>query len=266
LKDIGGLRNTFDEVVEFYDEVRPGYPLETIEDVISISNIPQNGRILEIGCGTGQATIPYANRGYFIHCLEIGKNMVSIALKKFQTYPNVTIENIAFEDWPLQKNAYDMVLSATAFHWIPSKIGFPKAAKVLRESGYLALMSNIHPAPYTGFFERVQLIYKEVVPEWEDPRNGPSTEDRIKLEEKYINSTGLFEKVLVKQYGWSAKFTAEQYLKLLNTFSDHRNLEDNKRTQLFKKINNLINEEYGGIVTRPYLTILYIAKKSARSQ
>jgi len=61
------LRTIFDQAALDYDEVRPGYPEELIEDVISISDIPKDGRILEIGCGTGQATISFARRGYSIN-------------------------------------------------------------------------------------------------------------------------------------------------------------------------------------------------------
>lgn len=71
----------FDQLARDYDEVRPGYPQELIDDIISISGIPEDGRILEIGCGTGQATIPFAKRGYYMICLDIGKEMVTLAAK-----------------------------------------------------------------------------------------------------------------------------------------------------------------------------------------
>src|SRR5215210_5494927 len=59
-----GLRTTFDEAASLYDEVRPGYPEDLFDDIVSLSGIPSGGRILEIGCGTGQATVPFALRGY----------------------------------------------------------------------------------------------------------------------------------------------------------------------------------------------------------
>ena len=58
------LRTTFDEAALLYDDVRPGYPEALFHDVVSLSGIPSGGRILEIGCGTGQATVPFARRGY----------------------------------------------------------------------------------------------------------------------------------------------------------------------------------------------------------
>jgi ubiquinone/menaquinone biosynthesis C-methylase UbiE len=56
------LRTIFDEAASLYDEVRPGYPEDLFDDVISLSGIPAGGRILEIGCGTGQVTVPVAKR------------------------------------------------------------------------------------------------------------------------------------------------------------------------------------------------------------
>ena len=44
-------RTIFDRVAEDYDRVRPGYPEPLIRDIISLSGIPRNGRILEIGWG-----------------------------------------------------------------------------------------------------------------------------------------------------------------------------------------------------------------------
>jgi ubiquinone/menaquinone biosynthesis C-methylase UbiE len=57
------LRATFDQVAPLYDEAHPTYPEELFDDVVSLSGIPPGGRILEIGCGTGQATVLFARRG-----------------------------------------------------------------------------------------------------------------------------------------------------------------------------------------------------------
>lgn len=72
-------KRTFDTAARLYDEVRPGYPEDLVRDVVSLSGIPQGGRILEIGCGTGQATEAFAARGYRMVCLDIGVNMAAIA-------------------------------------------------------------------------------------------------------------------------------------------------------------------------------------------
>ena len=60
----------FDDAAEFYDEVRPGYPDLLYHDIIGTSHISEGCLILEIGCGTGQATLPLARQGFHIVCVE----------------------------------------------------------------------------------------------------------------------------------------------------------------------------------------------------
>jgi len=255
------LKVIFDQDPELYDEMRPGYPEELIEDILSISKIHQDGRILEIGSGTGQATMPFAKRGYSILCLEIGENLASFATEKFRDYPKVEIKTVSFEEWEPQGEYFDLVISASAFHWIPPEMAYPKVAQVLKDSGCIVVFTHHRPYPYDDFFYKMQKVYKSVVPEWEDPTKGKTSEDTISSTEEYMNNTGLFEKVTVKRYLWSQEYSAEQHLKLLNTYSDHRNLEEEKRQRLFNELREFIKQEYGGKVTRPYLTVLYIAKK-----
>jgi ubiquinone/menaquinone biosynthesis C-methylase UbiE len=73
------LRSTFDRAALLYDKVRPGYPEELSEDLLSLSGIPAGGRVLEVGCGTGQATLPLARHGYGMLCVELGENLAALA-------------------------------------------------------------------------------------------------------------------------------------------------------------------------------------------
>ena len=40
------LRSTFDRAAFLYEKVRPGYPEELFEDLVSLSGIPAGGRVL----------------------------------------------------------------------------------------------------------------------------------------------------------------------------------------------------------------------------
>ena len=84
-------RTTFDDVAKAYDDVRLGYPEQLIEDVISLSGLPPNGHVLEIGCGSGQATLQFARRGYKMLCLELGINLTRLAIDRCRPYPAVEI-------------------------------------------------------------------------------------------------------------------------------------------------------------------------------
>ena len=75
------LRSTFNRDAVLYDGVRPGYPEELFDNIVALSGIPDGGRILEFGCGTGIATVPFARRGYKILCVELGEQFAAVARK-----------------------------------------------------------------------------------------------------------------------------------------------------------------------------------------
>ncbi len=138
------FRTTFDEVALLYDEARPGYPEQLFDDVISLSSIPPCGSILEIGCGTGRATVPFARHGYRISCVELGANLAGVARHNLAAFPDVDIDVGAFETWPAEHEAFDLVVAATAWHWFDPAVGFPKAAQVLKPRGALTIFGSQH--------------------------------------------------------------------------------------------------------------------------
>jgi SAM-dependent methyltransferase len=255
-------RFTFNAAAADYNAARPAYPEALIEDILRIAAVPPNGSILEVGCGTGQATLPFAKRGFSMLCLDIGADLLALAARKCHLYPRVRFLCQAFEDWQPGQERFDLLLSATAFHWIPPALGYPKAAGFLKDTGFIALIWNYHPKPYTKFFVEVQEIYRQWVPEWPDPDLGPSLEDDLHSTETEINQTGLFAPLQVKTYSWAKDYSSMDYLRLLNTYSDHHMLEENRKLGLFGDIRKLIDERYGGKITRPYLTALFLALKN----
>src|SRR5581483_8419798 len=125
------LRGTFDYDALLYDEARPGYPEALFDDVVALSGIPAQGRVLEIGCGTGKATVPMARRGYRILGIELGANLAAVARRNLEPYPQAQIYTGTFEDWPGEQEGFDLALSATAFHWIDPAISYQKTAQSL---------------------------------------------------------------------------------------------------------------------------------------
>ena len=59
-------------------------------------------------------------------CLDIGPDLIEVAKKKLKTYPNVSFRLSTFEEWSADQ-AFDLLISATAFHWVNPKVKFIKA-------------------------------------------------------------------------------------------------------------------------------------------
>jgi len=260
MSDRNFLRATFTSVAREYDAVRPGYPEALFEDAIALSGLPPRGRCLEIGCGTGQATLPFARRGYQLLCLDIGAEMLAIAAENLAAYPNVRFEQAAFEDWPPETEPFDLVFSATAFHWIPPEVCYSKPAQVLRPGGALAVIYNMHPRPAEGFFVECDALYRRYDPAWREPSGRP-VEDEIQARVIEINSTGLYEPAIVRTYPWRYTCSTADYLRLINTYSGHLAMPEANRRALDASLADLIDRSYGGQVVKDYLAVLYLARK-----
>jgi SAM-dependent methyltransferase len=255
------FRSSFDQAADDYDAARPGYPPALIDDIVTIAALPAQAQILEIGCGTGQATMPFARRGDELTCLDIGAGLLAIARRKFAPYPKVHFQQIAFEAWRGKPHTFDLVMSATAFHWIPPEIGYPKAAYVLKEGGSLAIFANEHLPLATEFATDLHQLEQRIIPGWPDPTAAPNLEAAIAATATTINTTQLFAPVIVKTYPWTQTYTTTEYLRLLNTYSNYRNLEGHTRTQLFDGIADLMEQRYGGSIMKRYLAVLYLARR-----
>ncbi len=98
VEEAARLRTTFDEDAERYDRARPGYPAAVFDDLAALAGVGPGCRVLEIGCGTGQATVPLAERGCEIVAVELGADLAAVARRRLAGFPKVRVEVAAFEE------------------------------------------------------------------------------------------------------------------------------------------------------------------------
>ncbi|TME92092.1 MAG: methyltransferase domain-containing protein [Chloroflexi bacterium] len=277
------LRTTFSEAAELYDRMRPGYPRAVFEELAEFGRLGPGSRVLEIGCGTGQATLPLAQRGYRVTAVELGAELAAIARRKLASFPGVEVVVSAFEDWPapwseaergstpwseaergpLPHDKFDAVVSATAFHWLDPAVRVARSAAVLRPSGTLAIIGTEHIAGGdTAFFTEAQACYER----W-DPSTPPGLRlqnaSEIPRDSAELDQSGLFERVVFHRYEWTETYSASAYRDLLLTYSGHRALESDRREHLLACITELIEGRYGGSITKRYLTELRLAHRAS---
>ena len=254
------LRSTFEEVPELYDRVRPVYPAAVFDDLVELARVPDRGLILEIGCGTGQATLPLAERGFEVVCVELGERLAALARRKLTAFPNVKVVNAPFESWEPSEPSFDAVVAFTAFHWIDPEVRYEKSARVLRDGGSLAVVTTRHVLPPGGdeFFVDVQEDYDAVVPS-EDNRPPPLPDDVADLRAD-IEASGRFRTVAVRRHLWEVRYTAEEYISVLDTYSANRALEPETRRRLYDRIRRRIETRPGGTIRKTYLATLNVAQ------
>jgi SAM-dependent methyltransferase len=257
-------RTSFDQVAALYNQTRPGYPNALFEDVIAFSNLRPNGQILEIGCGTGQATLPFARQGYSVCCIEPGASLAALAQQNLASYPSAKVLISPFETWVEAEASFDLVISATAFHWIDPAVRYSKAAQILKSNGAIALFWNKHVQTENSadFFQAVQAVYERIVPDMAQKFSGLLHPNAIPTPIKEeLDHSNLFGTVVIHKYKWDRVYDAADYINLLNTYSDHRTLDNSIREALFLDIAELINVQFGGQLIKEYLTVLYLAHR-----
>ena len=251
-------RIAFEETANIYNDTRPGYPEQLVEDVISLSNVPVNGRILEIGCGSGNATVAFARHDYEVLAVELGTRLTSYAKQNCKKYKKVTVLNMAFEDWPTETKAFDLAISADAFHWIVPEIGYPKVAAALKPGSSLAFFWNVNCNSDSSLSQAIRVVYKELAPQAEDPNGSFTQEYLIETVSQVINSTGLFGSITIKLNNSIDTLTSENYARSLWTFSSHHSLDPQIRTELYRGIRKAI-DNHGGTIAQERKIVLFHA-------
>ena len=259
------LRTTFDEDAELYDKARPHYPHQIFDDLLQLAELERGAgaHLLEVGCGTGHFTLPLAERGFRITCVELGENLAAVARRNLAPFPEVNIEVAPFESWDAGGESFDLVYAAAAWHWIDTDARYRKAADLLKPDGSLAIIGGGHafPADADRFFFDIQDVYREIGEEHPDEEWPPPLPEDVPDFREEIEASGLFGDVQTRRYVWGLVYTAEEYIDLLNTFSGHIAMEPDKRDFLYRNVRERINALPDHRICRHWLAILNVARK-----
>ncbi len=264
----------YNGIAAIYDEIRPSYPEKLIQDIISKTNLYLKDRLLEIGPGTGKATVQFAEKGFTIHGVEPAEDMAAIFKSKCGNYPKVSLDVISFEEWNCpNREKYDLIYCAQAFHWLDTNIKYKKCYKLLKDDGYLVLFwYNPIDDESTAVKEIDQKVHKIVekyaVNYSSDKKKterrthtGVSQDDERKAE---IESSGLFELVEKIEYTQEIRENAQQYLKAMKSVPSFASILDNMDDKTIAMMDNEIEEvinDYRGYVSTMFRFSLYITKK-----
>lgn len=259
------LGRLFDEVPELYDRVRPRYPAEMVADLASISEIGDRSAILEVGCGTGQATRSLAALGGSVTAVERGESLAALARQRLRAESNVEIETSSFETWDDLGRRFDLLVAASSWHWVDLSIGWRRAHEVLRAGAWLALIGHVvvrRPGEVEVYAETADLHerFAPGYPGW----GHPPLEDEVRATDEgwgEVQDPGaLFGPTIVRWYPMVQWFDGDGFADLLRSTSLYRALDADVREPLLVAIAERIRTEMGDRVPRRYLGVLRIGQ------
>ena len=261
------LGRVFNEVPALYDRVRPGYPDKLFADLATITGMDATASVLEVGCGTGQATRSLAALGCSVTAIEAGAGMAALARQRLAGFGEINVETSRFEEWDERSRRFDVLVAASAWHWVDPTIGWRRAHDVLRPGGWMALLGNVvvrrpgEPEVYAATADLHEQFSSGNL-DW----GHPPLEDEVRTTDEgwglVEDPGGLFGPTVVRWYPTVQWFNGEGFADLLRSTSIYRRLDHDTREPLLDAIAERIRTRMGDRAPRRYLSVLRAGQRA----
>lgn len=275
-------RDHFDSVADTYASRRPDFPSEVFAELAPLIGLTSASTIVEVGAGTGQATVRLAELGASVVALEPGEALAQLAAVRLARFGNVEVVRSRFEDWDSGGRRFDALIAATSWHWIDPELRWRKAHDLIVPSGWLVLLSHLivqEPGTPEVYAETADLHEAHVSghPSWGHP---PTATEIIAAAEQATGSIAavervigrapdtsstdsLFEAPVLRWFRQEQHFDARGYVELMRTTSLYGSLDGSVREPLLTAMEQRIRERMRNHVVRHYLISARLARRHA---
>ncbi|MFJ8311022.1 MULTISPECIES: class I SAM-dependent methyltransferase [unclassified Streptomyces] len=259
------LRHIFGDDAEQYDAARPGYPRQLIDEVLDFSALDDGAPALEIGAGTGIATLAFAECGIPVTCVEPDVRMARVLQRRCMGLPHVTAEIADFETWrPAQR--YGLLYCAQAWHWVDPAVRWTRAKAALSPSGAIALFWNhwfLESGELAAQLADAHARHGIDIPEHTilDPRPRPTHHGTDARQWRDMTAAG-FVDLDHRLYESVHDRSPSALIDLFASYSGYRALPSQARERIFGDMARMVDEQGGSMRVR-VKTSLFLGRASS---
>ncbi|MBO0773426.1 MAG: methyltransferase domain-containing protein [Actinobacteria bacterium] len=253
------LRSGFDQDPEAYQRTRPVPPPRLFDDLVSLAGLSPGDRVAEIGCGTGQATVPLAERGLAITAVELGAGLADVARRRLAGFPSAEVVTGSFEEWE-PRGSFEAVVAFNSLHWIDPGLRYAKPASMLRPGGIMVVAGSqwARPPETERFWADVQQDYRAV-----GYQGGPPPpSEQIGPWHFPPEALAWFEEFASRRYPFQVGYSAEDYLANLATQSGTRALGEARLTEFLQRVRSRLESLGSPRLTASFVGRLAIARRA----
>lgn len=140
-------RDLFTGTAEYYAKYRPSYPLAFFDFLIKEFSLDGLGRLLDLGCGTGQIAIPLASYFERVVGLDPEEDMLQIAEKEAT---KAGVNNAAWllkraEDIGFTIGRFRLATMGSSFHWMEQRLVLTALFDLIVDGGGVVVVTDIYP-------------------------------------------------------------------------------------------------------------------------
>jgi SAM-dependent methyltransferase len=227
--EIGRL---FGTVADLYDEMRPEYPDGMYDAIESVTGTFDGLAVLDLAAGTGLQNRALARRGARLVAVDPDIGMLRRLRAMSPGVPAVVGRGEAI---PLRDDTVDLVVCATAWHWLHTAEALEQIRRVLRPGGHLALWwANNRWGDGIDWEDAQSAVFDR----WDSVQGSvPPTHDGVGPRDAAadLRDRGL-DVVLDREFNWSREVTRDEHMKMLATHSNNLALSEPDRRELLSEI------------------------------
>lgn len=258
----GGVepKETFNTIADLYDRVRPVFTTEDFQAIAERTGVDPPGPVLEIGPGTGQATLPLLRLGYDVSCVERGQQLALKLREKTAEFKSVRIFLAEFERWNApEDSSFPLIVSATAFHWIDPAVRYCRCHELGAPGGWLAILYHEYPDQDPTVMDAAHELLREHSPFFDaspPPSHAEKRADRI----AEIAASGYYGEPVVLEREWIARRSRAEALAEFRSHSGYQRLDAATRERLDPLLDEAVLSGNDKVVSRHVATV-YLAPR-----
>jgi SAM-dependent methyltransferase len=253
------LRAGFGADAEAYQRTRPVCPPRAFDDLAALAGLAPGDRVAEIGCGTGQATVPLAERGLAVTAVELDAGLAALARRRLGGFPAARVLTASFEDWAPPGTPFDAVVAFNSLHWVDPEIRYAKPFGLLKPGGAMVVGGcyRAQPGGAERFWTDVQRDYQAVG----YAGSPPPPPGQIGPWHFPAETAAFFEETASRRYPFDVAYSAADYLANLATQSGTRELGPAREADFLSRVRCRLESLGWPQLTATFVGYLTVARR-----
>lgn len=244
------LGRSFDSSAAEYLLARSAYPSELIAYILQVAELESTSKVLDVGCGSGQATLEFVSRGYRVVAIDPAKNALDLLSERCADFPKVELVHSTFEGYECPDSTFDLIVCAQAFHWLDSDHASRRLSELLRPSGHVAVfwhMQEVLPGSPQADLYALNSKHFETYPLMNPPEYAPEFLDAMV---DILCKDDRIGDVQISEYPWRQSYDKDMFVSLFHSWSKYATLS----TSAKKSVDVDLGEYLGSLHSDPVIS------------